>query len=145
MTESMATCILLDYPRKWNTLQERRKQIIDAYGNGSACHGSFTASGGHSDETFKKVARLTEMDEEESYLKVVREWFTTGLAPEDRVIIIELWRHQSLKQIAAHHGVENITHRWLKIITSLIRFVGNALDGHGSVCAITQTKSHPGS
>ena len=142
MTESMATCILVDYPRKWNTLQERRKQIIDSYGNGSACHGGFNTSGGHGDETFKKVARLTEMDEEESYLKVVREWFTTGLAKEDRVIIIELWRHQSLKQIADRHRIENITHRWIKIITSLIRFVGNVSGGHGSVCAITQTKLH---
>ncbi len=83
MDEKTAAVLLLDYPKRWDALQERRAQIIDAYGNGNAYHGGGGDSGGHSDNTFKKASLLVNMGTEEANLKVVREWLSIGLNPRD--------------------------------------------------------------
>jgi len=64
MDERTAAVLLLDYPKRWDALQERRAQIIDAYGNGNAYHGGGGSGSGHSDNTFKKVSLLVNMDTE---------------------------------------------------------------------------------
>lgn len=129
MTESMASYILLEYPKRWDAMQERRQQIIDACGNGNAYHGDGTSRGGHGDDTLRKVMQLVDLDTEENYLKVVREWLSTGLDPQDRAVLLNLWRGVPPTQIERRHICpkgESVGQRLHTMINGLIHFAGRA-------------------
>lgn len=142
MNERQAEYILREYPTRWAAMREMREQIIASYGNGEAAHGGTPASG-HSDPTFSKAARLVALGDEESILKVVREWLSVGMNPEDRAFLIGLWRGHTLAEIDRDAGqIGNASQRLKNMTKNLIRFAGNANAENGPACAAIQTRSH---
>ncbi len=142
VTESAAAYILLDYPTLWGSWQEQRQTIVDAY---SGDHGYQGGGGSHSDETFKKTARLIELDGDENILKVVEQWITAGLAAQDRILLISVWRRVPSAEIERRYlgQGETIAERWQRMVKGMIRFAGTALGEHGRVSASIQTSSRP--
>ncbi len=143
MNEVGVENLLLEYPGRWNAMQERRDQIIDAYGSGEAYHESATGSG-YGDKTFKQAARLVALGEHETYLKVVREWLTVGMDPKDRVFLICLWRGRTLAEMDRDAGrIGSARHRLQDMVSGLSRFAGLACVEHGPACAVSQKKPRP--
>ena len=142
MNERQAEYLLREYPDKWNAMREMREQIVDAYGSGEAYHCGMVGNGGHGDSTFLKASRLVAIGEEESLLKVVREWLTVGMDPRDRAFLICLWRGRTLAEMDRDDGQIGSAARRLKnMVKSLIQFAGNASAENGPACAAIQTRS----
>lgn len=145
MNEFGSEHLLLEYPGRWNAMQEKRDQIIDAYGCGEAYHEAATGSG-YGDKTFKKAVRLVALDEEETCLKVVREWLAVGLDPKDRVFLICLWRGRTLAEMDRDAGrIGSARQRLQDMVRGLNRFAGLACVEHGPACAASRKKSRPDS
>ena len=143
MTETQASCLILQYPARWDLIQELREQIIEASGNGEAYCKAATGSG-HSDNTFKKTARLALLAEEESILGVIREWLANGLDPEDRIFLIGFWRGKTLAEMDRDAGRIGAAWRSLQRMTKgLSLFAGHACGGPGPACAGIQGKPRP--
>ena len=145
MTESVAESVLLEFPRRWEALLERRQQIMEAYGSGEAYHGNCISGGDRSDPTANKASKLVDLDKEESFLGVVRQWLNSGMDPQDRQLIIYLWRGLSPEQIDRRFSAYgmNFEKRRREMIAGLIRFAGDVRGGRGPACANTQTSSRP--
>jgi len=145
MTGFEAECLLLGYPCRWSVAREMRQQIIDSQDNGRLCHEGRAQQGQHADSTFKKMVQLDALAQEEAVLEVFREWLTTGLAPEDRILLINLWRGRTLSELDREAGqLGSAWRRFQHMAKSLIRFVGGACGEHGAACAnIQQAKPHP--
>lgn len=144
MNERQVEYILREFPDRWNALQEMRGQIIDAGGSGEAYHRGMAGKGGHGDSTFFKASRLVALDEEETCLKVVREWLSVEMDPADRVFLVHLWRGSTLAEIDRDDGQIGSSGQRLKnMVTSLIRFAGRAYGEHGLACAASRTKFRP--
>ena len=137
MTKSEAQTVLTEFPRRWESLRERRQQILESYGNGAAYHGGDRGSG-YGDATAKKAAKLVDLEMEESLLGVVREWLTLGLDPVDRQIIVNLWRGQTPSRSG-----QVAEQRFRQMVNGLIHFAGIVRGGHGPAYANTQPNSHP--
>ena len=144
MNERQAEYLLREYPDKWNAMREMREQIVDAYGSGEAFHCGMLGNGGHGDSTFLKASRLVAIGEEESLLKVVREWLTVELDPRDRAFLICLWRGRTPAEIDRDDGkIGSAGQRLKNMVKSLIRFAGHACGEHGPASALTLEKSRP--
>lgn len=144
MNERQVEYILREFPDRWNALQEMRGQIIDAGGSGEAYHRGMAGKGGHGDSTFFKASRLVALDEEETCLKVVREWLSAEMRAEDRAFLICLWRGSTPAEIDRRTGqIGGAAQRLKRMTRSLIQFVGRAFGGHGLACAASQRKFRP--
>ena len=137
MTQSEAQTVLTEFPQRWESLQERRRQILESYGNGTVYQGG-GRSYGHGDKTAKKATRLIEVEQQERLLGVVREWLTQGMDPVDRQIIINLWRGQTPSRSG-----QAAEYRFRQMVNGLIHFAGIVRGGHGPAYANTQPNSHP--
>ena len=143
MTEIQSECLILQYPKRWDLIQELREQIIEASGNGEAYCKAATGSG-HGDNTFKKTARLALLAEEESVLEVIREWLANGLDPEDRIFLIGFWRGRTLVEMDRDAGRIGAAWQSLKrMVNGLSLFAGRACGEPGPACAGIQGKPRP--
>ena len=137
MTQSEAQTVLTEFPSLWESLQERRCQILESYGNGNAYQGG-GRSYGHGDKTGKKAARLIDLEQEERLLGVVREWLTIDMDPGDRQIIINLWRGQTLSRSG-----KDAEQRFRRMVNGLIRFAGTVRGEPGPAYVNTQPSNRP--
>lgn len=145
MTETQAECLILQYPARWDLIQELREQIIEASGNGEGFCKAATGSG-YSDNTFKKTARLALLAEEESVLEAIREWLTNGLDPGDRKFLIGFWRGKTLAEMDRDAGRIGAAWRSLqRMVKRLSLFAGRACVEPGPACAGIQGKPLPDS
>ena len=139
MTDQEAGELLLDFPKRWESLQairEQRRAILDEYKSAAAYDGARMGQGSHSDQTGRRAGRLVELGEQDSLLQVVRDWLTIGLTDtKDRVILTDLWRGLGIQTIIKRRNAWDIGLRWRRMTQGLIRFVGAACGEHGAACA----------
>ena len=135
MTESAAGELLISFPKRWESLQAKREQILESYHSANAYDGARIQVGGHSDPTAKRAGKLVEAEEQDALLQEVRRWLAIGPDQTDRLILIGLWRGLGVMTIAQRYRVWDIRQRWQRMAQGLSRFAGGACGEHGDVCA----------
>ncbi len=132
--------VLLRFPKQWDRVRVLREQIMNSSGPGEAYH-HCQFGYGHSDNTLRKAMRLAELDTEKELLKKVREWLSIGLAPEDRVFLICVWRGRTMSDLDRDIGqIGGARKRLQELVNELSHFVGHACVEHGPASAATPRK-----
>ena len=106
-TVVLAGRLLSGYPMLYNYVTGRREDIIHGYRQG--CFGSIRSSGGVSDPVLSKVVRLDELSRAVLVGRLVRRWIDYELQPEDRPVLLAVWRGAKLDEGRWRHRWETMT------------------------------------
>lgn len=106
-TVVLAERLLRGYPMLYNYIAGRREDIIHGYRQG--CFGSIRSSGGVCDPVLSKVVRLDDLSRIVATGRLVRRWIDYELQPEDRPVLLAVWRGAKLDEGRWRHRWETMT------------------------------------
>lgn len=123
MTHKEAQETLARYPWLWVRCQNLRANIINRY---NAEHVSRKA-GGYGDKTGRAAVKLLELADIERRVKITGRFIEEGLPPEDRMLLINVWRGLPWRLIAEREGCsEWLTRlRWQAMVERLRAYAGH--------------------
>lgn len=134
MTAATLETALLLYPSIWELRENARELILEENNrneNSGGRHGNSVA-----DRTAAKAIRLVEFDEKLSAFDVITKWIDCAMSPEDRELLLLIWRGIPWDYIARKMYLtkQEVGRRWHQMTVSLIRYAGIAAGGRGPAC-----------
>lgn len=125
----LAGHLLRRYPLLYSYIEGRRANIIHGYRQGS--FGVIRAGSGVSDPTGNKVVRIDDLTAIATTGKIIRQWIDTGLKPEDRPLLLAVWRGKN-------PYVDGRQYMWEKMTLSLAGYMNqyaSAACGRGGIAS----------
>jgi len=123
MTRGMTEYLLRHYPTLFQQVRERAADAVEGGNHGDLSRINRRPQGGHSDPTARKALALLEAGDLAAQLSLIREWIDTLLAPEDRPVLLAVWRQGFLgwERAAREVGLEAVEcqRRWSGMVTQL--------------------------
>lgn len=149
MTPGQANYFLAHFPVLTREVRNRRDDIINQCRQEAFAGG--TRGSGHSDPTANKAILLADGSVLEDILCGVRAWIDADLPPQDRPLLIAVWRSRNYGWFYVSRElkreVRRCQARW-SILTShlavhLNQYAGTASAAPGAACVTGQKKTYP--
>lgn len=130
MNQTIIENLLRFYPAHWRIWQARKEVINGAYSAEAGLGRGYL-------RTDRAAILMVMLDKHYSMLQVVGAWIDQELQPEDRPLLLDVWRRCDWRMITRKNGgtLWANQERWNQMIAGLIQYVGTACAAAGTVSA----------
>lgn len=128
ISEALLNNALRYYPQYWTLWQNLREMVLEAYVPSTAMYGSnILPHAAYYRQPAAAAVALVAIDDRYRLWQIIGRFINTELSPQERPLLIDVWRRVSWPALARKHGGHSdaVLERWEAITARLSLYVSS--------------------